>query len=214
MLKSWEEWISRPRQPDRMRARAPDAPRHSSVGVSMEIFRELFIDAEPEPMDELVSRLERTLPSGWTRDAETERKLQDSAPTDSGTFCFVRGPNGSPMSALLFIARHPSGRFYVSNIVPSKSGNSLSRHDYNSILEEFHDKALKPAADSLPVRTELTADAGDLEDWMSAETARKLRAFSRQANRSTGARTPWTVQGGTILSWRPISRAARWTRTC
>jgi hypothetical protein len=65
--------------------------------------------------------------------------------------------------------------------------HQLSYQEYNAILEEFSERLLRPHSERVGLRVELTETQADLDDWLSAEAAERLRRFSACANKSTGA---------------------------
>ncbi|MHC5539285.1 hypothetical protein ACYOEI_13790 [Singulisphaera rosea] len=105
------------------------------------------------------------------------------------TFCFTRQAKVDSGSATLVLSERDPGVFHVSNIIPL-SEHELSHLEYNHLLEEFFEHSLRPAAEREGLNVELTEARADLEHWMTAVTAAKLRSFSTCANKATGAAHP------------------------
>ena len=156
----------------------------------MEVFRDLTISADTERMAAAVAQIERSLPAGWMRDRAAEAKAR-SAPllTPRVTYCFTCTKDGRRPAAMLILAQKDAGTFYVSNIVPTDR-RQLSHPEYNSVLEDFFQRVLRPHAEQSGLMHSITgADVG-LDQWMSAATAEKLQQFSAAANRGTGSSHP------------------------
>jgi hypothetical protein len=82
------------------------------------------------------------------------------------------------------------GTISTSNVVPLDVG-SFSYGEYNAVLKKFCDEIVRPSSRKTGAEVELTEDHADLSRWLSEPAARKLRAFSRLANKSTGASHPY-----------------------
>ncbi len=70
------------------------------------------------------------------------------------------------------------------------SKHQLALGEYNYILEEFHERLLRPAAERVGLTAVLSDAAVGLDHWMSAATAEKLQSFSANANKGTGSSHP------------------------
>ncbi|MGA2739659.1 MAG: hypothetical protein ABSG65_19745 [Bryobacteraceae bacterium] len=71
----------------------------------------------------------------------------------------------------------------MSNVLANEF-SSLTYDQYNAIVQEFHDRFALPAASATGVQVELGTADPQIEDFLSAPTARLLRSFSGCANRS------------------------------
>lgn len=156
----------------------------------MEVFRELSIDADPAQMAEIVERIERQPPPPWARDRAAELDLGPAPPI---IYCFTRFDEDASPEARVILAEREAGHFHVSNIIPLKQ-QAFSYQEYNSILLDFHDRALRGVAGGCGLGVRLTGPEADLEHWMSAATAEKLRRFSLHANKRTGS-AHWADRG-------------------
>jgi hypothetical protein len=156
----------------------------------MEVFRDLYISATGERMAQAVTELETALPTGWTRDKFAEEQTR-SAPVLSrrDTYCFRCIRETKRAAAMLILAQKDARTFYVSNIIPLDR-HQLAHAQYNAVLEDFFAKVFKPYADKAGLVYKLTGPEVALEDWMSAETAQRLREFCATANKGTGASHP------------------------
>jgi hypothetical protein len=155
----------------------------------MEVFRDLYVGADTDQMATVVEQIERSLPPGWARDREMEGGIESDPFAAPLTYCFTRNEEGRLPGATLFLAQKDPETFYVPNIIPVVRGQ-LSRQEYNSLLEEFYEHALRPSAEQSGLTTRLTRTDVGLDHWMSPATAEKLRTFSARANKGTGSSHP------------------------
>lgn len=134
-----------------------------------------------------VAWIEEHPTAGWVRDLAREEELnRESA---KKFYCFACQRTADRAAAALFVThadRRATSWLYVSNIVP-REVQQLSLDEYNHILNEFATRFARPAADSLGIRVELSSPEQSIEDWLSSETAKRLKAFSRGANKLTGS---------------------------
>jgi hypothetical protein len=151
----------------------------------MKVFRDLEISGSSTRFDEFLTRLEGLLANGWRRDRKVERSDEVS-----GIRCYAYSceKNETRNPATLYLCARKT-EFYVSNIVP-REVQRLSMDEYNAILVEFHDNFISPVAAEIGFIAKLTSDDQSIEDWISAESAGKLRSFSSLANKSTGSSHP------------------------
>jgi hypothetical protein len=151
----------------------------------MKVFQDLKISGSSTQFDEFLSRLEALLAKGWRRD----RKVEDGNKIP-GIRCYAYSceSKGSRKAATLYLCAR-NEQFYVSNIVP-KEVQRLSMDEYNAMLVEFHDNFISPVVDEIGFSVTLTSNNQTIEDWVSAESAAKLRSFSGLANKSTGSSHP------------------------
>lgn len=148
----------------------------------MKVFRDLEIDLNATQRDKFLSELEEQLSNGWTR----ERSKESS---EMPLFYFVCNKNDQREAALLALVQRNHRKLYISNIVPREKGQ-LTFDEYNFILNEFHHSFIKPLQDKLNIQVTMSSDQQTLEDWISPESAEKLRRFSALANKSTGSSHP------------------------
>jgi len=158
----------------------------------VKVLRDLKLGVPSVQVEDLIARLEARLDDGWSRDREAEPS-PERQPYDIRFFYFVCNKKAEREPALLSLVQDRDGSIYVSNIVP-KDKQHLSWNEYNYILEEFHDRFVKPVAEELHLKVVFTADEQTIEDWVSKESAEKLRYFSRAANKSTGSSHPLDEQ--------------------
>jgi len=155
----------------------------------MQVFRELFIRGEPDQLAATAKAICASLSGNWSRHTESEERIHSARAGVGQAYGFRREKWGRRPAVDLYLVEKDKSTLYVSNIVPQELGQ-LSYDEYNGILEEFVELFVRPAAARTGARVELTEAEEDLEDWMSPETAKKLRRFCWAANKSTGSSHP------------------------
>lgn len=139
---------------------------------------------------QFISWIDGHLTAGWSRDLAREDELNRESASKFYFFTYEQRADEQP--ATLFLShpdRQTTSWLYVSNIIPHQV-QELSLDQYNHILNDFHARFAKPAADSVGVPVELTSPEQSIEDWLSPELAKLLKAFSLGANKSTGSSHP------------------------
>ena len=149
----------------------------------MRALNDLVIRGPHPEVADFLRRLEGSLTGGWRRDRELEARLHGMGVRDQDAFCFsCEEAPGRAAAALWLQARGPE-EWYVSNIVPL-GRHTLSDEEYNHILGEFESQFLEPLSRGSAVHPEILPSRTRLEDYLSPEAARLLRAFSAAANRT------------------------------
>jgi hypothetical protein len=130
----------------------------------------------------------------WSRDLAREDELNREPGAKFYCFACEEMPE-IPAATLLLIhpARRATSWLYASNIIP-RSVRELTIDQYNLILRDFHDRLVKPGAKVIGVPVELSPSDQSIEDWLSPESAKLLKAFSHGANKSTGSSHPMDRQ--------------------
>jgi hypothetical protein len=155
----------------------------------MEVFREMYIRGDSNQLGTLMDAIGDSLPQGWHRRSGRENDIQAHMVGAKRVYCFVHDQEDDlPPSTILLAEREP-GVLTASNIHPHKK-RQLTHEEYNAILQEFCDRMVRPCAEKIGVRIELTASHADLSDWLSDTAAEKLRTFSTLANRRAGFLLP------------------------
>ncbi len=154
----------------------------------MKVMRELFIQGSPDKLLNLPDIASSVLGAEWERDKETEKQLAREGGGKKPMFCFISKIKELP-SARLWLAFKEQDKLYVSNIVPIDV-NKLSQEQYNSILKKFSDDLAEIQILEPNFKISLETDEKDVENFFSAETAKKLSSFSIAANKSTGSSHP------------------------
>jgi hypothetical protein len=153
----------------------------------MKQFRDLELRGNVSEADRLLNEIINSLPDGWVRNLEAEQKVRRNI--SDHMYCVDCRATSQHPAATIFLARIDDGAWQVSNILTS-TDSSLSEDEYNAVAEEFATQVLEPVLRGTRVEVKLGKTETDLEDYMNADTAAKLRTFSVTANRSTGSSHP------------------------
>ena len=143
----------------------------------MLIHRELSIRGASSWLRNFIHEVEVRLSHGWTRNQELESRIDH--PSIGKYFCFTRP---APPSCDVWLIEKP-GELYVCNVLPLHE-QELTIQEHNRAVTEFCDLFARPAAQAAGLLLELGSSKARLENYLSPETAVKLRAFSITANRS------------------------------
>ncbi|MDY0012202.1 MAG: hypothetical protein RBS40_04845 [Rhodocyclaceae bacterium] len=156
---------------------------------SFKIFRELRITGAPERLHEVGEAMQAHLPGHWQRAREREEDNAAMFSHEAGPlFVFERAATEDLPAAGLAMLGSEEG-LSVINIVPLEL-HQLSIGQYNAILGEFFEAAVKPAVAALQLTAHLTDDTASITKWLSEPAAGALRRFSNLANHSTGSAHP------------------------
>jgi hypothetical protein len=149
----------------------------------MRTSKELVIRGKRSDLERMLDRVEARLGEGWKRDREAENRLGQAGVRGPWDVCFSCTAKGDRPAAGLWV--HPRGldELSVSNVVP-RDRQQLSEDENNRLLAEFEREFLRPVASEVGVETEVVEHRLTLEEDLSAEAVRLLRAFSASANRA------------------------------
>jgi hypothetical protein len=151
----------------------------------MEVFQEMYVRGKSADIAALMNAVESSLPQGWRRDRASEDDVQTYMRGVKSLYCFVHDRDDDLPSSTIYFAENGEGVLTASNIHPHKK-HQLTHDEYNSILQAFYQQMVKPCAEQMDVRVELTSSHADLSDWLPDKAAAKLRAFSSSANKGAG----------------------------
>lgn len=157
------------------------------MAKSIEVFRDLYLRGPIAQRPDLSQALIEAADDPWYYDADRSAAIRRNAP-DADILVFGRKASNELRAAGLTLWSQADG-YYVPNIVPTEFG-SLGIAQYNAILADFIERIVRPVAPQFNYLIDATKAHQDLEDWTSVDAARKLRAFSAAANKSSGASHP------------------------
>jgi hypothetical protein len=153
----------------------------------LEVHKELTVRGDPVRFDAFIRDLATRAAPGWSRDQEREQELSSLSPR-RWAYVFKSSAQSDRVAVSLFLT---TGRaeLTVTNIVPQQPG-SLTRAQYNAILDEFARLYVVPIAPRFGLEVDVTPDHLPITHWLSGEAARRLTLFSRAANKGTGSGHP------------------------
>ncbi len=146
----------------------------------------------------------------WTRDLDREEgvaKMSVSSSREDASHCYVCNATAKHRAADVWFGLRGEDRLWIWNIVPREIGH-MHKDECNAVVMDFYNQLIIPSTKGLGVHVELTGDQVGLDEWLSKETAQKLRAFSGGANKATGSSHPTDAQ-----RWRAFVIAAHMERS-
>ena len=154
----------------------------------LEVFRDFYLRGPREKRKGLRAGLLNAARDRWSVDLERSEEVARGAITTDDVLLFRTKATEAYPEAGLTLWEHEDG-YYVPNIVPLETGQ-LTRAQYNAILEDFINEVAASVATEHGFVVSTTQGHQSIEDWVSADTATRLRRFSGAANKSTGASHP------------------------
>lgn len=152
----------------------------------MKVFKDFEITGSDEEIERLIQEVFASLPEGWKRDTDAERRSEELALNDvDTTYVITRRQSDLPTVGIHLV--WTPGTLEVPNIVPLETGQ-LSFDQYNQVVDELHDLVDGCELGHLQIR--VSPGDVDIEDVISEQAARLLRAFCNLANKATGSAHP------------------------
>jgi hypothetical protein len=145
---------------------------------------ELIIRGERAQLERLLARVEELLRNGWKRNREAEERLDEHGIRGPWDRCFSCTATANRPAAAFWAHARTTNELYVANVIPLEK-QRLTEEEGNRLLVEIEREIFGPAAAALGVKTEVIQRRLTLEDDLSPEAVRLLRAFSASANRQS-----------------------------
>lgn len=152
----------------------------------MKTFRDLYIQLNTVDIERFKDMLSQQCQHPWQRSTDKEGDLGLSG---SKPLCFERNGADAEPSAALFLFPEDADIWYVSNIVPTDTGE-LSYDQYNDILESFFSDIVLPAIANTEVSAKMTDNVMSIESVAGKKVEEAFVRFSNLANKSTGSSHP------------------------
>ena len=148
---------------------------------------ELILRGAPDQVAKLVDRLQASTLSTWRRRRDLEKRLHDMRAAGTGTFCFSKEIETiHNCEFTVWLQTRGATELYVSSIVPSDRRSELGYAEYNQVLSDFKHTLISPLVNDLRIHViQVPVSLGlDLENSLTVQASRSLRAFSNSANKS------------------------------
>ena len=147
----------------------------------MKVYRNVAFRGTLQTLEKFIADVELRLSDGWARNHARESEVRRAAL--GPMYCFSFTAAGDRGAGELWLATWSDGSLYVSNIVADPYW-PLTSDQYNAIVQEFHDRFTRPAAEAVGVKVELGNPDPQIEDYLSPRATTLLRRFSGLANRA------------------------------
>lgn len=152
----------------------------------LEVYKELTVRGDPVRFEAFIQELATAAAPAWSRDQDREQELTSSLSTR--VYVFKSSADTDRFAASLFFTAR-GAELTVTNIVPHTL-RSLTRDQYNALLDGFARLYIRPIAARFGFEVELTPDRRPITHWLSEEAAGRLIRFSHAANKGTGSGHP------------------------
>ena len=148
----------------------------------MKSFKDFYLSGSWENLQKFMSSISDYIIGDW-------KQGNDSKFKENFIVFTYYGDKVNKASVFLYIKNIDKLEFKVTNIVPMEK-NSLNYDEYNEVLDKCAKDCIIPCANACGLSSKITSENVDLENYMSKQSARKLRMFSSAANKSTGSSHP------------------------
>ena len=146
---------------------------------------EVIVRFKPSDSSEVRRRLAASLPDGWRRSPEIDERMRQMSDERAGQYCFIK--NFAPMLAdvAVWLTFRGVDELYVSPVIALKSRRSMDVDQYNHVLDDFKRTFIEPLMRGLRrhVFNYQAHREPTLEDVLSIDSMRRLKAFSTTANK-------------------------------
>jgi hypothetical protein len=149
----------------------------------------LVVWGDPEPMQQLRTRLDGEAVGGWARQPDVETRYRTTLPERTLAYCFSkRVPAINRHVAVLMQGRGKGNgeELSVSRVVPLEGRQALDRDQHDKVITDIHESLIEPLSRDLGVRI-LAKDAyiwSAFEEALSSEALTRLLEFSAVANKN------------------------------
>jgi hypothetical protein len=149
----------------------------------MKTTNELTIRGEQANLQRWLTRVEALLRNGWIRNRVAEERFDRHGGRGPWDCCFSCTATADRPAAGLWVHARGQNELSIATVV-SLEKQKLTQEESNRLLAEFQREFVGPAAVEAGVTTEVVQHRSTLEQDLSPEAARRLRAFSASANRA------------------------------
>ena len=147
----------------------------------------LIVRFDAPDSTEVFRRLESAPTSGWIRQPELEERMRKMRAMGAPAYCFAKKYDPGSGEVAVWLQTRGKKELFVSSIVALNARRSLTVEQYNQALEDFEKSFIEPLTCGLRshVFSYQAPAEPTLEDLLSTDSMRRLRAFSATANRAT-----------------------------
>jgi hypothetical protein len=147
---------------------------------------ELIVRFDDSDSAEVLRRLESGPTPGWIRQPEREERMRKMRARGAGAYCFAKKFAADLGEVAVWLETRGTKELYVSSIVALNTRRSLTVEHYNQVLKDFEKSFIEPLTRGLKSRVfnYQAIVEPTLEDVLSTDSIRRLRAFSTTANKA------------------------------
>ena len=157
----------------------------------LDTFQELKIKGRKGDLERFFKDLTSDLGSkGWKRNMDEEEKYNKSPSFDFDHIVISPPPQGDlRVKIMLFSPSEKLDEYEITNIIPLNRP-SLDYDEYNMILNEFYNLFIKDKYGKYNLDVDLSDPRISLDEYLSNDSIKLLKDFSRLANKQTGSAYP------------------------
>lgn len=146
-------------------------------------FKDLIINGSNEELNKLKQKLIEKIESDDRRSLESKEEYPD--------LIMIKSIGITKIDDSIIFFNTGEAEFKITNIIPIVKSN-LDFIEYNNVVDDFYKNIINPLVreNSLNLNITITTGFHTLEDLVNEEVAKKLKLFSRAANKSTGFSHP------------------------
>jgi hypothetical protein len=146
---------------------------------------ELIVRFSPSDSSEVLRRLDSAPPEGWTRSREIEERMRKMRAAKAGAYCFTKNFAPKLGDVAVWLESRGASELYVSSIIALKARKSMDVGQYNQVLDDFEKTFIEPLMNGMKrhVFNYQAPREPTLEDVLSTDSMRRLKAFSATANK-------------------------------
>jgi hypothetical protein len=147
---------------------------------------EVIVRFETPDSAEVLRRLESAPTPGWIRQPKLEERMRKMRSMGAGAYCFTKRFDPGLGEVAVWLQTRGTKELYVSSVVALNARRSLTVEQYNQVLGDFEKSFIEPLTRGLKshVFNYQAIAAPTLEDVLSTDSIRRLRAFSATANKA------------------------------
>jgi hypothetical protein len=144
-----------------------------------------IVQGEPREVEELARRIEAGPPGGWSRRLDIEDRFKQTRVRAAMAYCLTKAIAPTLREVAVWLESRRPGELYVSSVLPLQGRDALGIEQYNQALDDFRETFLGPLVRELKVRVlpYMRPAEPTLQEILSPDAIRRLRAFSAGANR-------------------------------
>jgi hypothetical protein len=160
--------------------------KNFDAGEAPTSHNELIVRFDDSDSAEVLRRLESAPTPGWIRQPEREERMRKMRTRRAGAYCFAKKFAAGLGEVAVWLETRGTKELYVSSIVALNARRSLTVEHYNQVLKDFEKSFIEPLTRGLKSRVfnYQAIVEPTLEDLLSTDSIRRLRAFSATANKA------------------------------
>jgi len=151
--------------------------------MTREVDQQVTVTGSPAALERLLDGMTTHDSPRWSRDKAAESEHVKPFPGAADRYEFTRKVSHGLRPARVSMTYQRTGELFVCDVRPL-DGMKMNVMERNAALADFVESLLSPIAEREGAHIALESATPGLGDWMSTDTAEKLRIFSELANKA------------------------------